>query len=361
MLKRDHPRIGWCVSVLAASIALVAAGCGSDDDTDTSTAANSTPTAQADTAANKPNAAPKTVGVTAIAVTSYSVSQVLDAVKRANETLGWKTESCDPQGDLAKTDTCVSQLLTKGADAIVSVGTPASLMRKGLASAEAKGVPVINTGGTADEPDAFAGSYAPDDTKLGGLLAQQIASEIQGGSTVGAFFQDAVGALKLRGDALREAAQGGSFSVKEVTGFDQADPVRSSQRATESFLRANPDTAGIWVPAGTTYLPGVSAGLLAAQKTQDVSIYGFYADPASLDLITSGKVKGALADVNIGRSGWVAVDQLLAHFENDRPIEPTSDASAYTYKIVTKSDPGTANEEGDFGEPFLKRWATEYK
>jgi ABC-type sugar transport system substrate-binding protein len=250
--------------------------------------------------------------------------------------------------------------MQQGADAVLSMGSEPSLLRKSLARAEKRDVPVLNIGGTVSDPSAFDGSYAPDDEEFARVLNDKMLEDIgDEDATIGAYVNDAIVAIKTRTDVLREqVAEQSNLTLEEMSTANYTDPFASSRQAAQSLLRSNADTKALW-GTGTTNLPGAVAAIESLNKAETVKAYGFYIDEALIDLLKQGKV-AAVADTTLGVNSYTAIDQLLALWDGDGKIDPTAEPVAIEYPLYTQENVDEAEAEPTYPEEFSKRWAESY-
>lgn len=320
------------------------------------------PSAGARTDAGAVKVAPKTIGLVHFFGAAASSQEIQADAANAAKFLGWKLIVCDPAGVPQRMASCMTSLVAQNPDAIMVVSIEPSLIRDGLEQAKAKRIPVVDIGGTVQDPAPYDGMFSPSDWRQGEVLTKRMVQDLgSAGGEVAAFLNDSVYSLKLRGDALNAVLKKAPKVklVAKVQASQYTNTFANSQQDTLALLRAHPNLKAIWASAGTTYLPGILAGIDAAGKSGQIKIYGINAQAATLDMVKEGKLN-ALVGVHVGQSAYTAIDQFLRRFEQNKPIVRNAVPLRYSYQIITKANLTEATRRTKYPLRFQQRWEKLY-
>jgi ribose transport system substrate-binding protein len=359
------------LAVVAATVGLAVAGCGSDSKSDaggqataSSTAASVSPTAASADTSTTASLAVDTKEPTGIQVTDPLKSKPaagkkvvlvecnfptctawVPAYKAAAKALGWSLTVVNL--DQANPDAGLQQAVNLGPDYIVVDGAPKGAMRTSLAAAKLKKIPVVITSG-ADKPDPGVYTQVNDGLSDGvsGAKLSQIAIQGSGGKA------DAV-LLSIHSIPIEAALGAGvAAAFKACAGckFDRLDftPEQLGSGKVASllvgYLQAHPKTDYVIFSFGDA-VNGVPEALKAAGLTSRVKVLvNHNANPR----VTKGMIDGSIQAQTIVNSdylGWSAMD-LLARLSVGQ--QPPSSAQ-YGLPIWLMDTPEAAKSLGSSG------------
>jgi ABC-type sugar transport system substrate-binding protein len=349
---RDAGRIVGRVAAVAVTIGLAL-----------SATALAGPSSGSKAEARSVKVAPKTIGLVHFFGAAASSQEIQADAANAARFLGWRLIICDPAGVPQRMASCMTSLVAQNPAAIMVVSIEPSLIRDGLEQAKAKRIPVVDVGGTVQNPAPYDGMFSPSDSRQGEVLTKRMVKDLgPNGGEVAAFLNDSVYSLKLRGTALESVLKKAAKVklVAKVQASQYTNTFANSQQDTLALLRAHPNLKAIWASAGTTYLPGILAGLDAAGKTGQVKVYGINAQAATLDMVKENKLD-ALVGVHVGQSAYVAIDQFLRRFEQNKPIVRNAVPLRYSYQIITQANLKRETRRTKYPLWFQQRWEKLYK
>lgn len=215
----------------------------------------------------------KLLGIVSIASGIDMNDNATRGAREAAEAAGWKVEVVETEGDASKANAAITNLVNKGADAIITHVYPATVLGSGLTDAARAGVPVGSWGGGTG-PAIVVDTVTP----LGGPSAEAVASDLGGAGAV-----------------LALTYHGGQLCIDREAAFDKvlaAYPdiqVTKNEVSIPGFLQDGAEYANAWLashPAGS----------------EKLAIWGCWDDP-TLGAITSLKQKGRTDVLTYGIQG----------------------------------------------------------
>ncbi|MFJ5260046.1 sugar ABC transporter substrate-binding protein [Streptomyces sp. NPDC088387] len=271
----------------------------------------------------------KTVGLIRFSGSDVYANSALDAIASYGKSKGWKVTEVDANGSVDSANTALTNLATKGVDAIAISVFPTDALASGVASAQSAGIPVANWGGGLGSGVPIAADVA-----IGEPMAKRVVDDL-----------DATGALlalgyrpglpcQRREQALDEAVAKTDIKVdaQQITIPGQ---VESADKATQAWAQAHPKGGklAVWAcfddPA-----TGAAAALQQLGRT-DVSTYGLNGTAEALSLVKAGKLTATqwIDGPSQGREIAQLFEKYWSAPDDFKPIEIDGD-----YKIIDKSN-----------------------
>jgi ribose transport system substrate-binding protein len=317
------------------------------------------------------------IGILQIAGDTESALDEQLAIQAAAKAIGWPAVVCDAGGDPVKTATCGLSLLAEKVNAIVSISNEPSEWVTALQEAKARGIPVINVAGDVGPSPAIIGSYAPNDSKQGSILAAYVMKRLSG---LPGTRDIAVETFPATWGAVRTAAI--TAAVKQNPGVKVAataatDPTNVQQGTVQTVtnqLTENPSLKAIWFSYDVA---GDSGAQAVAQKYPGKSfpdrplVATFGTDSGTLALLRSGEIDATIENA-ILPDGWVAIDQLAEFFARHRAVTPGPTDGGFpeyegfqiaSYRIFTKANApssGPVPPVADYVAFFTTKWLAEF-
>lgn len=345
--------------VIATLLALfTVTGCGGDDGGEVGGAGG-------EGAANggEISVEPKTIGVVSLGLGSPIANAHVDIIRSAGEALGWEILVADGAYDPAKIGAAVQSYVDRRVDAIITESSEASAMRSGLTAAQREDIPVIGTTGGVLPSDLFTALYTEDETQMGKLGGEAILEAVEDPKVLNLKVSAASSGV-ARDEALKQTLPDGAI-VSEHD-IDLGNPVASTQRAVDAALSQNPDINMIYAVYDTLLQPMETT---VRRNESDAKAVSYFATPDNIERLTSASNPLVAAVSNdLAKTGAVAIDQLVAHFEKGAPIDPDAlEKNPLTYTVLTKDNVEEKLEgkselfpNEEILAPFLERWKQEY-
>jgi ABC-type sugar transport system substrate-binding protein len=351
-------------AVAACLLALVAAACGSSKKSSTSsssstTANSSNANATASTGAIKVK--PETIGIVNLVRQSPAEDKIDQLYTKAGKALGWNVKILDGAGDPTKIASAAQNFVNQGVGALITTSTESAIVRGALRAAKSKGIPTISTnGGTLPSP-LFTAKYEEDETKMG----QQIADQMKKDEPSGAKVANLKTNLASSGIARDKAIHGVLSGFTAEQNVDLSNPVVNTQKTLTDMLTAHPDITQVHAVYDNMAQAAITT---IGSKNSKAKLYTYFTTANNVKNLRAGTALQALSDVNLPKTGAVAFDQLLKHFQKGTPIDPNAlQTDPLTYNVVTKANVDQLlsgkNEQysvDDILKPYLAKWSKEY-
>lgn len=299
--------------VLAGSLALGLAACGSDDDKPASTAAG-------DSSAQKTYK----IGVANYTLGAPYFIGISKTVEREGEKGGNKMSVTDAKGDAAALTANVEDLLAKGVDGIIISGGPLEAAPAALNAIKQKGIPVV----LVDRK--FAGDYTswvgPDNEAIGKQNGEYVAERLDGKGSVaiirGGPADNSTGLARTNGlKSVLEQSAGIKLIVAPDFGEWSSD---GGLKVTENLLAKNPSVNAVFCENDSMCL-GAQKAIADAGKTKDIFLAGVDGQKEALAAISEGgnyEVTGLNNAVDMGTAAYERLLEILggAEVEQDTVI-----------------------------------------
>ena len=364
-MKLRSGRREAALALSLTALATLAAGCGSSNSSSSSASAPAASTASSTAPAAAAKVKPKTIGVVDLIRQSPIDDKTDRLIEQAGKELGWTIKVTDGGGDPQKIASATQAYVNEGVDGLILTSVDANLVRKQLTEAKAKKIPVIHTNsGTADST-LWDAAYQEDETKMASTLVQYIVDK-----TPSAKILDLKTALNFAGVVREKAVQdtvkasGGKAAVVGSAAVDLTNPVVNSQKDTTDLLTAHPDATSIHAVFDNMAQAAVTAVKLKRSKAK---VYSYFTTDQNIKNLRGNTALDAVMDVDLAKTGAVAIDQLLALFEKQTPIDPKAmDKTPLVYKVIDKAALAKIGGSGDpfpiesTLAPFRAKWAKEY-
>jgi ABC-type sugar transport system substrate-binding protein len=373
-MPRIARRRAAAMTALAASALALTAACSSASDASSSSSApppSTAPSAAASSAAPQPSGGaaassipitPKTIGFVEITEAAPVVLETVEEFKRGAAMLGWDVKVVNANADPAQMAAGVSAMVTQGVDAIVTMAIPPAAAAQGLKAAKDKGIPTITVGAPQTDPEGlYDAIFAPDDTKMATMVADQMIKDLNGKGSIFEFKASGQEAIALRDQALREAIKGTDITIAAEHETDLANPIQDTTKAVSDGLRANPDVTAVWAPQDFQFAPVVKT--ITGQKLGNQGVYTVYFNPEDFNLMREAALPMAIADAPLRYVSWYALDSLVNKLLLDKQDWVTNmDINPLPYVLMT---PENVPAEGDawpyepFDPFFTQLWQSE--
>lgn len=305
----------------------------------------------------------RTIGWVDCCLAGSYQERIYQAAEAALDEIGWELQTVDTLSDPSKAASGVSSLVASGVDAIIMSAVTPSTARAGLLQAQAKGIPVLMVGSSVDDSlDEELGLVyiGEDEYALAAPLVDLMLEQLAGEDEVGIITTTALASAVQRTEAITEALdEAGIGYVPPVeTGFDFAD----GQASASALINQNPNLTTI-VSIYDLWTAATVSSIKSSGK--DVKVYSFYADAVNNPLMKDNPdIVLGLADGDMISAPILAIDKLIAYFENETPIDDSGQQD-YNYLAVTQDTLPPGEQNGpvsieDALKPYLEKWASEY-
>ena len=301
-----------------------------------------------------------TIGFVEITEAAPVVVQTAAEFKRGAALLGWDVKVVNANADPAQMAAGVSAMVTQNVDAIVTMAMPAAAAQ-GLTAAKAAGIPTITLGAPVDDPNKlYDVAYAPDDTKMATMVADQMVKDLNSTGEILEFKASAQKAIALRTAALQEALVGTTITSIVTHETDLTNPVQDTSNTVTNALRAHPEIAAVWGPQDFNFAAAYKS--ITAQNSK-AGNYSIYLNPEDFPIMRAHTVSMAIADSPLMDVSWYALDSLVNKFLLNKTewITPM-DVHPLPYVLVTPENvPATGDTwpYEDFAPFFTDRWQGE--
>lgn len=256
----------------------------------------------------KAKAAGKLVGIVATTMTTEYHASLNDTARQELEALGFTVELCDSNVDTAKALDCFEGFVQKGADAIITTSSAATV-GDAATQAIADGIIVVQVTGL-DLGDTGAVGISVDNETIGtaeGTGAGEYAAATWPGEQVQVIILDYpdIPDLVARADAIEAGLKAANPDV-QVVGRFKGGLRENGVTSTETALQQFPDLKGIVGINDGGDLGGYDA-MVAANIAPDAGfVFGIDCDPEAKTLIDQGTLYKGCVDTNPVGTGQLA-------------------------------------------------------
>lgn len=266
-------------------------------------------------------------GATVWWVTMYSGNPFLAAVGEsfadALESQGVTVVTCDGKGNPVDVNTCISQGVSQGADAIQVDGPEPSTYANALAAAGSAGIPVLS-GAAVDASAPLADGLAAQSSQpflLVGELAADWIIRDSGGQADVLFLTvpDVIGSTEEEAaftDRMEEKCSGCSVTVEGVTLANWATDLATT---TNAALLKNPEIDYV-VPAFDPMTQFVAPAIQQAGKSSSVQVVTVNGSLQQMQDLKAGTVAAEVA-LDLTALGRIEADQVLRVLAGVEPVE----------------------------------------
>lgn len=271
----------------------------------------------------------RTVGLVRFSGSDVYANSALDAIAAYGESKGWTITEVDANGSVDAANTALTNLATKGVDAIATSVFPTAALASGVASAQAAGIPVANWGGGLGQGVPIAADVA-----IGAPMAERVVKDLEGRGALLALGYRPGLPCQRREKALEEAVAKTDIQLdaRQITIPGQ---VEAADKATQAWAQAHPagGKLAVWAcfddPA-----TGAVAALQQLGRT-DVHTYGLNGTAEALSLVKAGKLTATqwIDGPAQGREIARLLEKYWAAPEDFEPVEIDGD-----YQIIDGSN-----------------------
>jgi ABC-type sugar transport system substrate-binding protein len=350
-----------CVAVLA----LGASACGSsDDEGGSNTNAASTGQSSGSSASSTPTIKldKKTIGVVNLVRQSPAEDKIDQLYEKAGKAMGWDIKIVDGAGDPQKIATAAQNFVNQNVDALITTSTDAAAVRGALNAAKKKDIPTISTNGGTAPSDLFTAKYEEDETLMGQQLAEYIKQK-QPDAKIGNLKTNLAISGVQRDQAFHKVFPKSAFAAEQ--NVDLSNPVVNTQKTLNDMLTAHPDINAVHAVFDNMAQAAITT---IRSKDSDAKLYTYFTTANNVKNLRNQTALAAVSDVNLPKTGAVALDQLVNFFQKKTPIDPDAlQKDKLTYDIVDRDNVqqkvGDRDERYSVDEilaPYLKKWAQEY-
>lgn len=350
-------RFGALVASVA-TLALALGACGSDDDGGSSSGSS-----------GGTGVEQRTIGYVDQLHAGAMQQRWYNYFKAATDSLGWEVRLQDAKGDPALGVTQAVNFVNQGVDAIVVSCLDTGPMRRALVAAERDDIPMIGLGCPTPQPEEWSAVYAEDEAALSRTLADYIVEQAGGDRGETAVLYDTqLLAGRIRYETLTEELESSPVEIVGSQVIDLTNIEATSRQATSTFLNSNPGLSSV-ISVYDYFAPPAVSAIKSADRVGEVEVYGYYADSHNLPILRApNSPLTALVDGPVEQVSLLAVDQLLAHFENDEDFDSgATDELDVEYEIFTpenapkySKDYVTPYPVERYLRPFEERWRKEH-
>jgi ABC-type sugar transport system substrate-binding protein len=254
------------------------------------------------------------LGVVQFSGSDVFSNSALEGGAKFAEDNGWEVQTVDAHGSVDEMNAAMTNLVTKGADALLVSVFGSDALAAGVASAVEAGVPVASWGGGIVDGVQFAAEVGLD------TVSDKMLADLGGAGEVLTLGYRPGIPCQHREEVLDEVLEGSSITQtkQQITIPGQ---VESAQAAAAAWAAAHPagDTPlAIWScfddPA-----TGVAAALRDLGRT-DILSYGNNGTKAAVDLVASGELT-ATQWINGPQQGADLVELLIAYIDDPESVE----------------------------------------
>ncbi|GAB3424244.1 ABC transporter substrate-binding protein [Flindersiella endophytica] len=237
------------------------------------------------------------------------------AAKRAGATL-------DVQGpgkwDAPEQIQVLNSVIAKQPDAILIAPVDDTALQAPLEEAEAQGIKIVLVDTTLKDPKPAASQVTSDDQLAGQHAAEEVVRETGGnGSVIAINTQPGVSTVEARMKGF-EAGLKQAPGLKYLGRQNVGDDAAKAATAVTSTLAAHPDLSAVFA-TNTLTGQGAATGIKNANKTGEIKLVGFDANPSGVEALEDGTAQAqvVLKPLDIGTKG---VEQAINAL-NDKPVE----------------------------------------
>lgn len=356
-----------------AGMALVLSACGGSSTSAPTESAAADLGVAAAAAAGAPVEVPTlTIGYVKYVGANFEAAREEVASKQAAEALGWTFISCDGKGVPATMAKCAKDLVNQNVDVLMTNAFPQSYFTEALDIAEKKGIPVISVGGDPGPQDRLDGAYYPDESAMGGVLADWMVEKLGADSAAKIIVQNFPAQfIVARNEAMLAKIAETTITVGGEFDVDPANLIAGTKDQITSFLNSTPDAKAFWIPFSSSdagAAQAIEAKFPGKTFPDRPLLLGVYASLPTLDLIRQGKLDASVENA-LGWASWVAMDQIAQNAARGTTIAKTTpsygaDLDWTKPTVVTKDNLPPEGEllapPTDYVSFFTSKWNNEF-
>ena len=306
-----------------------------------------------------------TIGVMDIDLSTSPISRnSMQAIQDGCKALGWTCLQADGQGNPQTEAAAVSAFATKHVSAVLLGSVEPSAVAVGLHQLAAEHVPVIGYNAQVTPSPLLAEQYTENEYTLAQKLAQYVVSTVHN-----AHIGDITSTLGISGThrnaALLATVKGrgaNGAKIDQTIEPDLTNIVPSTTQELGDMLTAHPDINTVWSVYDNFLQPALAA---LRSRHSSAKLYTFYLDPTSYGLLKQQNSLQAVLNVDLGKTGMVALDQLVRHFQTGAKLDPSAmKENPLTYTVITRknlpSSLAAAESPAKVAAPFIAKWKKMY-
>jgi ribose transport system substrate-binding protein len=212
----------------------------------------------------------------------------------------------------------LNAVLASQPDAIVIAPVDDTALQAPLEQAAARGIKIVLVDTTLKDPSVAVAEVTSDDEAAGKAAAEEVIKETGGkGSVLTVNTQPGVSTVEARVRGFENAIKsstGVTYLGQQYSGDDAA----KAAGVVTASLAAHPDLAAVFA-TNTLTGQGAATGIKNAQKTGQIKLIGFDANPSGVQALEDGAAQAqvVLKPLDIGTSG---VEQAVNALEG-KPVE----------------------------------------
>lgn len=302
-----------------------------------------------------------------------SCAAPISEAQGAAKELGWKTKIVDGKFDPNLMAQGIRQAVAAGADGLLLQGVECPLVKAALEEAKAAGLKSVSTFagdcngsipgkpgnlfsaqvvfGTAEEPLYFP-EYNRD---WSAERARWVIAETNGEAELVAFINDEYLALDYENEGFFEAFdECEGCTVLDEVPASVADLGPTMEQATQQALIKNPEANSVYPSVDGIITGGLSAGIRASGRMDELAVIGAECLPISIDLLRTGELD-ACYGVDQEWTAWAGVDTLNRLFHGEEAVP-----SGQGWQLVDKENnlPATGDWSApiDFKSIYRETW-----
>ncbi|MFG2745093.1 sugar ABC transporter substrate-binding protein [Streptomyces chartreusis] len=271
----------------------------------------------------------KTIGLVRFSGSDVYANSALDAIAAYGKSKGWKITEVDANGSVDSANTALTNLATKGVDAIAISVFPTEALASGVASAQSAGIPVANWGGGLGSGVPIAA-----DVSVGEPMAKRVVDDLGSEGALLALGYRPGLPCQRREKALDDAVKKTDIKL-EAQQITIPGQVESADKATQAWAQAHPKGGklAVW-----SCFDDPATGAVAALQQlgrSDVMTYGLNGTAEALSLVKAGKLTATewIDGPSQGREIAKLMEKYWAAPKDFKPVEIDGD-----YKIIDKSN-----------------------
>jgi ABC-type sugar transport system substrate-binding protein len=363
-------------ALIGASLALIAAGCGSSSSSSSSSGASSSGSSSANLSQADAIVAQASMRPTAISVTTpvgkpvptgkklvfiscgVAVCELQgNIVATAAKSLGWTSTTISTNGTPTQIQAAYETAMRQGANAIVTTASSrAEIGTSILNQLNAKGIPVSTASSTdpVSPPFIYNTSTAPQNARIGNYLAGEMVADSKGKANVLYVNLPAYTILGQFSTSFKQELK----TLCPSCGYSSIDvaltQVASAPNLIVSYLRSHPSVNYVALSVADALDPGLPAALSAAGLSK-VKIVGQGGGPTEFQYVANGQ-ELALVPFDFYDGDYQMVDALARHFAGT-PVVMTAIPLWLITKSTLPADHSTQFPNVEtYNTQFLRLW-----